>query len=126
MKLGIYEKAINNKFSWREKIKLAKSTGFDFIEFSVDESDEKQARLNWTDKQINDLKQILIEENFYFNSMALSGLRKYPFGSHDKTIRSKSIEILEKAIVLAKKLGIRNIQLAGYDVYYEESDDQTV
>lgn len=126
MKLGIYEKAINSKFSWREKIKLAKEAGFDFIEFSIDESDKKLERLSWPDKKINDLKQILIEENFYFNSMALSSLRKYPFGSHDINIRKKSIEILEKAIILAKKLGIRNVQLAGYDVYYEESDNETI
>ena len=30
-------------------------------------------------------------------------------------IRSKSLEIMEKAIILAHKLGVRYIQLAGYD-----------
>ena len=34
--------------------------------------------------------------------------------------RSKPYEIMEKAILLADDLGIRVIQLAGYDVYYEE------
>lgn len=32
---------------------------------------------------------------------------------------------MEKAIQLADDLGIRIIQLAGYDVYYEESSDET-
>jgi hexulose-6-phosphate isomerase len=32
---------------------------------------------------------------------------------------------MEKAIQLAVDLGIRTIQLAGYDVYYETSDDDT-
>ena len=33
---------------------------------------------------------------------------------------------MEKAIQLADDLGIRIIQLAGYDVYYEESTSETV
>lgn len=35
------------------------------------------------------------------------------------------MEIMEKAINLSVKLGVRCIQLAAYDVYYEESDDET-
>ena len=125
MQIGIYEKAINNKFSWREKIQIAKKAGFDFIEFSVDESQEKMNRLNWSNQKINELRKILIEEDFYFNSMALSGLRKYPYGSSDENIRQKSILITKKAILLAKKLGIRMIQLAGYDVYYEKASSNS-
>ena len=125
MKIGIYEKAINNKFSWKEKIDIAKKAGYDFIEFSVDESEEKMKRLDWSNQKINELKKILIEKNFYFNSMALSGLRKFPYGSIVLNTRKKAIEITKKAIILAKKLGIRNIQLAGYDVYYEKTSQKT-
>ena len=32
---------------------------------------------------------------------------------------------MEKALKLADELGIRIIQLAGYDVYYEEGDEET-
>jgi L-ribulose-5-phosphate 3-epimerase len=35
------------------------------------------------------------------------------------------MEIMEKAIELADDLGIRIIQLAGYDVYYEEGSEET-
>jgi L-ribulose-5-phosphate 3-epimerase UlaE len=35
------------------------------------------------------------------------------------------MEIMEKAIILAARLGIRTIQLAGYDVYYEEGSEKT-
>ena len=35
------------------------------------------------------------------------------------------MEIMEKAIQLAEDLGVRIIQLAGYDVYYEESSGET-
>ena len=125
MQIGIYEKAINNKFNWYEKIQIAKKAGFDFIEFSVDESQERLERLDWSDKKINKLRKILIEESFYFNSMALSGLRKYPYGSSDTSVREKAILVTKKAILLAKKLGIRMIQLAGYDVYYEKANQNS-
>ncbi|WP_025755320.1 L-ribulose-5-phosphate 3-epimerase [Mycoplasmopsis cricetuli] len=123
--VGIYEKALNNKFSWEQKIDIAKAAGFDFIEFSVDESDFRLERLNWSNEQINQLKKILIEKDFYFNSMCLSAHRKYPFGSHDPKIRAKALEIMEKALILAKKLGIRLIQIAAYDVYYEKANSIT-
>ena len=35
------------------------------------------------------------------------------------------MEIMEKAICLSVKLGVRCIQLATYDVYYEDSDEET-
>lgn len=105
--LGIYEKAMNNKFSLEEKILIAKQAGFDFMEFSVDETPERLARLDWTDKEIADAQNLLVKHEFNFNSMTLSGHRKFPFGSHDPEVRKKAMEIMEKAIILAKKLGIR-------------------
>ena len=53
-------------------------------------------------------------------SMCLSGHRKYPFGAKDPAVRQRGMEIMEKAIDLADDLGIRTIQLAGYDAYYEK------
>ena len=123
--LGIYEKAMNNKFTIAEKIDIAKAAGYDFIEFSVDETEMRLARLKWSDKKINEVRKTLIEKDFYFNSMTLSAHRKYPFGSKDPKIRRKALWIMEKACILAKKLGIRIIQLATYDVYYEKADEET-
>ena len=57
--------------------------------------------------------------------MCLSGHRKYPMGSLNPEIQKKSMEIMEKAIKLADNLGVRTIQLAGYDVYYEDSTEET-
>ncbi|MBN3534835.1 L-ribulose-5-phosphate 3-epimerase [Mycoplasma procyoni] len=123
--LGIYEKAINNKFSWEEKILIAKKAGFDFIEFSVDESDFRLERLDWSEQQIKDLKLLLLKHNFYFNSMCLSAHRRFPFGSEDPELRKQALVIMEKALILAKKLGIRLIQMAAYDVYYEPASKIT-
>ncbi|MEG0879472.1 MAG: L-ribulose-5-phosphate 3-epimerase [Malacoplasma sp.] len=126
MKFGIYEKAINNKFSWEEKILIAKNAGFDYIEISIDESDEKLSRLDWDEHQINGLLLLLKKHGMYFQSMCLSGHRKFPFGSLDSSTRARAYEIIDKAIKLAVKLNIRIIQLAGYDVYYEKSNAETV
>lgn len=123
--IGIYEKAIPDKFDWANKIRIAKEAGFDFIEISIDESDQRLHRLEWSDEQRQYLIHLLNQHNMYINSMCLSAHRKYPFGSKDKKVRAKADAIMEKAIILAKDLGIRNIQLAGYDVYYEEADEQT-
>ena len=55
----------------------------------------------------------------------MSGHRKYPLGSSDPAICERGMEIMDKAIRLADDLGVRIIQLAGYDVYYEESGAET-
>ncbi|SQB40488.1 putative L-xylulose 5-phosphate 3-epimerase [Citrobacter koseri] len=46
--LGIYEKALAKDLSWPERLVLAKSCGFDFVEMSVDETDERLSRLDWS------------------------------------------------------------------------------
>ncbi len=124
--IGIYEKAIPNAFDWEKKIKVAKAAGFDFIEISVDESDARLKRLEWTKEERTNLVKLLQDNDLYLQSMCLSGHRRYPFGSKDENTRKKAYEIMDKAIELALDLGIKNIQLAGYDVYYEESTDKSL
>jgi L-ribulose-5-phosphate 3-epimerase/hexulose-6-phosphate isomerase len=124
--IGIYEKAMPNAFDWETKIKVAKEAGFDFIEISVDESDERLKRLNWTKQERTNLVKLLDNHQMHIESMCLSGHRKFPFGSKDKKTRETAYEIMDKALVLAKDLKINNIQLAGYDVYYEDSDEETI
>ena len=46
--IGLYEKAMPPTLSWREKLAFAKEAGYDFVEISIDEKDEKLARLDWT------------------------------------------------------------------------------
>ena len=123
--IGLYEKAMLPTLSWREKLAFAKEAGYDFVEISIDEKDEKLARLDWTREERLELVRTMYEVGLPIRSMCLSGHRKYPFGSADPVIRRRSMEIMEKAILLADDLGIRIIQLAGYDVYYEESSAET-
>ena len=42
--LGQYEKSMPNTLTWKEKLQLCREFGFDYLEMSVDESDEKLAR----------------------------------------------------------------------------------
>ncbi|WP_025119125.1 MULTISPECIES: L-ribulose-5-phosphate 3-epimerase [unclassified Serratia (in: enterobacteria)] len=124
--LGIYEKALPKHLSWPERLALAKACGFDFVEMSVDESDERLARLNWSKEQRLSLVSAMLETGINIPSMCLSGHRRFPFGSHDEATRQQAYLIMEQAIQLAKDVGIRTIQLAGYDVYYEQQDEGTL
>ena len=123
--LGLYEKAMPGWLTWAEKLQAAKNAGFDYVEMSIDETDDKLARLDYTDGQIDEIQAAMRAVDLPFRSICLSGHRKYPFGSHDKNTQIRSMEIMQKAVIFAARLGIRTIQLAGYDVYYEEGDDQT-
>ena len=123
--LGLYEKAMPGNLTWAEKLQAAKNAGFDYVEMSIDETDDKLARLDYTDGQIDEIIAAMRAVNLPFRSICLSGHRKYPFGSHDKNTQIRSMEIMQKAVTLAARLGIRTIQLAGYDVYYEEGDEHT-
>lgn len=124
-RIGIYEKALPNNFSWQQKIQESAALDFDFIEISIDESDEKIARLDWSDDQIYALRELSQQYGIPLHSMCLSAHRKYPFGSADRAIREQAKLLMDKAITFAYKLGIRVIQLAGYDVYYEPADSMT-
>ncbi|WP_454923252.1 L-ribulose-5-phosphate 3-epimerase, partial [Abiotrophia defectiva] len=117
---GIYEKALPKGISWQERLELAASLGFDFVEMSIDETDERLARLQWTDQEIEVVNQAQRSTGVRIYSICLSGHRRYPFGSADPAKRQKALDMMQECVDLAVKLGVRNIQLAGYDVYYED------
>lgn len=122
--LGLYEKAMPSDWSWVEKLTAAKESGYDFLEISIDETDAKLSRLN-NKEEITSIKQAMEIIGFPIRTMCLSGHRKYPLGSNDEKIVNRSLEIMEHAIDMADALGIRIIQLAGYDVYYEMGSEVT-
>jgi len=123
--LGLYEKSMPHALTLADKLAYTLSSGFDFLEVSIDETDEKQARLYWRKAERREVSNHIADIGIGIGSMCLSAHRKYPFGSQDVATRRKSLEIIERAIELACDWGIRIIQLAGYDVYYEPSSDKT-
>jgi len=123
--LGIYEKALPKALSWMARLSLAQALGFDFVEMSIDETDKRLARLDWSATERASLRAAVAETGVTVPSMCLSGHRRFPFGSRDPATRSRAREIMRKAIDLSISIGLRTIQLAGYDVYYEPSDEGT-
>ncbi|WP_195975633.1 L-ribulose-5-phosphate 3-epimerase [Hydrogeniiclostridium mannosilyticum] len=123
--LGLYEKALNPALSWLDRLSTAKSLGFDFVEISIDESDERLARLDWSPAERAALHQAIRESGVPLRSMCLSAHRRFPFGSADPDIRARAYDIMAKAVDFALEFNIRVIQLAGYDVYYEDSTEES-
>ena len=121
LQIGLYEKAMPNDWTMEQKLRCVKQNGFDFMEISIDETEEKLGRL--TDPvAADDIRRAIDATGVPILTMCLSGHRKYPLGGTDP----RCLEIMQGAIRLALKLGIRLIQLAGYDVYYTPSTPQTV
>ena len=125
IKLGIYEKALPYGTSWQEKLATAERLGFQFAEISIDETDERLARLDWRLAERITFNRTVLESPLTVPTMCLSGHRRFPLGSHDPEVRRQALTIMEKAIQFAVDTGIRTIQLAGYDVYYEDGDSDT-
>ena len=123
--LGLYEKALPADLSWEERLTSAKSAGYDFIEISIDETDERLSRMNWPREQREELRNLLYRHSMPILSMCLSGNRRYPIGSENDEIRKKGVCLIKDAVDFSQDIGIRIIQLAGYDEYYNESNDRT-
>ena len=123
--VGIYEKALPAELSWEQRLETASSAGYDFVEISIDESEERLARLNWSSSERAFLRKAINNTGTQVLTMGVSGLRKFPLGSASRDIREKAVEIFFKAIELASDIGVKIIQVIGYDVFYETSDEST-
>ncbi|MBQ3393618.1 MAG: L-ribulose-5-phosphate 3-epimerase [Oscillospiraceae bacterium] len=123
--LGMYEKAMPKDLSWEEKLNACKRAGFDWVEISIDETDEKISRLYWSKEEKEEMVRLMKKTGTPIYTMCFSAQRRFSLGSLGKEKHEKAMEIMEKAIDFAADLGIRIIQLAGYDCYYEESNEET-
>ncbi|MEJ5072867.1 L-ribulose-5-phosphate 3-epimerase [Enterobacter ludwigii] len=123
--LGIYEKALPVGECWLERLGLAKTLGFDFVEMSIDETDARLSRLDWSREQKLALINAVAETGVRVPSMCLSAHRRFPLGSEDDGVRQQGLAIMRQAIQFAQDVGIRVIQLAGYDVYYQQANNET-
>ena len=113
--IGIYEKALPAGLSWPQRFEQAVRAGYDFIEFSVDDSDFRQQRLLWSQAQRREFRSQLKSAGLFAPTMCLSGHHRFPIGSSDPAVRKQAMIIMSRALDLAEDLGIRIIQLAGYD-----------
>jgi L-ribulose-5-phosphate 3-epimerase len=125
MPVGLYEKALPASMNWEERLTAAGQAGYDFVEISIDESDERLARLDWHAVERAELRRSIANSGVRIMTMCLSGHRKYPLGSHTPELRRRGREILHKAIEFAGDVGLRVVQVMAYDVFYEPSDEET-
>lgn len=123
--VGLYEKALPAPWSWDKRLAMAAAAGYAFVEISIDESDERLGRLVWPAAAKAELRQAIAAAGVPILTMCLSGHRKYPLGSRSLEVRQQAETLMRRAIEFSVDVGIRIVQVAGYDVFYEESDDDT-
>ena len=102
--IGMYEKAVPGDLTWAGKMDAAVEAGYDFVEMSVDETDAKLARLDWSAEERWELTALMRKKAMPIRTMCLSGHRKYPMGDPDPETEKRGMEIMEKAIELADDL----------------------
>ena len=124
-KIGLYEKAMRDSLSWKEKLLCAKECGYDYLEICIDASEAKISRIYMSAEEKHAIINAMFEADFPIRSMSVSALTKYALGDPDEKIRTRGEEIMEKSIELAADLGIRTVMLPGYDIYFGESTLET-
>ncbi len=85
-RLGITKKRCQPPFHGKSVWFTPKKLASTFVEISVDETDERRARLDWSDEEIYELRRLCEKHQMPFQSMCLSAHRKFPFGSMDDAI----------------------------------------
>lgn len=103
--IGIYEKATPTHFTWLERLNFAKELGFDFVEMSIDERDERLARLDWSKEERLEVVKAIYETGVRIPSICFSGHRRYPLGSKDPVLEEKISRTHEKMYRISSRLG---------------------
>ncbi len=124
--IGIYEKALPPGLAWPGLLAAARSAGYGHLEMSIDESDARLARLRWNASERAAFRTAVADSGVPVPSICLSGHRRFPLGSADPATRARARDIMESAVGFAVDCGVRTLQLAGYDVYYEPSTRDSV
>ncbi len=116
LSIGLYEKALPDSLDWEERLISVRDTGYSFMEISIDKTDERIERLKWDSTKKKKLREITEKIGIPLLTMCLSGNRRFPIGSSFPDIQKKGMELITDAIYFASQMGIRIVQIAGYDV----------
>ena len=123
--IGMYEKALPQDLSWVQRLDQARRAGFDFVEMSVDDTDGRIARLEWTAAERAAVRQTAADSGVPLRSLSLSAHRRYPLGSKSTETRRRALEIFYQAIDLALDLDLRYVLLSGAEDYYQDCDEHS-
>lgn len=80
-KIGLYEKAMPDSLSWKEKLLVAKEAGYDYVELSVDATERRIKRTDMTKEERLELVSLMYETGMPIRSMCVSALTKYSLGN---------------------------------------------
>ena len=106
--LGLYEKAMPSSLSWWEKLTAAKKAGYDYLEMSIDASEEKIRRIYMSKQERFELIRDMYQTEMPIRTMCVSALTKFSLGNPDGEKAGRGMEIAEKSIELAADLGSRH------------------
>ena len=123
--IGLYEKAMRNTLTWKEKLQCAKECGYDYLEISIDATEENINRIYMDTEEKREIMEAIFDTGIPIGSMSVSALTKYALGDPDQAVRDRGMEIAEKSIQLSSALGVRTVMIPGYDIYYGESTIET-
>ena len=104
--LGLYEKAMPD-VSWKEKLQIAKEAGYDFVEISIDATEERISRVYSTKQERRRLVDLCFDLDMPIHTLNASALTKYSLGNPDPAVCARGMEIAERSIELAADLGVR-------------------
>jgi len=121
--LGLYEKALPSTWSWDRRLAATADAGYTFAEISIDPSEERLARLNWPTRAKADLRSAIAASGVPILTMCLSAHRQYSVGSRVAATQERGLEIMHRAIAFAVDVGVRIVQVPGYDVFDEQPGD---
>lgn len=116
---GVYEKALKPR-SFDRMFADAREAGYQSFELSIDSTDRRLSRLEWGKDEVQQVWRAALNNDMKILTMCLSGHKRFPLGCSDPEVVRESLEIMERAIDLSGSLGIRVIQLSGFDVYDQE------
>ncbi|MDR1266264.1 MAG: L-ribulose-5-phosphate 3-epimerase [Propionibacteriaceae bacterium] len=121
IRLGIYEKALR-RAPWDDFFAQVAQAGFAFTDLSVDETDERAARLGWSDAECDRVRAAAQRHDVQIGGLCLSLHRRVGPGSADPQTRRRAATIFRQGIDRCARLGVPVLQVAGYYAYYEPAD----
>ena len=122
--LGLYEKAMP-ELSWPDKLRMAKDAGYDFVEISINATEQKIARVYSSKAKRKQLVDWMYELEMPIRTLNASALTKYALGNIDPAIRNRGLDIASHTIGLDADLGVRILMIPGYDVYFRPHSEET-
>ena len=110
--LGLYEKSMPNTLSWEEKLKVVKEAGFDYLEMSIDETEEKLARL---DQSVDEIEKAIEKTG----AVSYTHLQSRSFVEMKLESERMRFAQAENIFSLVSKGALFNISLSFYATSFE-------